>query len=482
MTADSVHAGPVPPCGNHADSPPVVLPPRLVGQVSGGRAGDPSGDPSDRPSDRPSGEPADRSGGRPAHWFPPWAKGWSTGRSTGHVWAAGLARALGRVRAGVGRWALPWVVDACLAAGLFGALLGLSRPQFRTDLVPTLGAQLGLVAPLAWRRRAPLGVFACVAAVAFGQWAADLRMPADVALLVALYTVAAQRDRRRTLAAFAVLEAGIVLATLRWSAHERLAASFVSLSAMAIAATVIGSNVRGRRERMAFLEDRAVRLELERDQRAQLAVAGERTRIAREMHDIVTHNLSVMVALADGAVFAQSASPERATAAMRQVGTTGRQAITDMRRFLGVLRADEPDALRHPQPGIAQLGSLAEQVRAAGLPTRLEVTGDAAAVPAAAQLTVYRLVQEALTNTMKHAPAGARADVRLGCTAASVTLTVTDDGAGLVPGRPVRAGGHGLPGMRERAAAYGGRLTAGPLPDGGWQVAAVLTLTTPETP
>jgi signal transduction histidine kinase len=228
---------------------------------------------------------------------------------------------------------------------------------------------------------------------------------------------------------------------------------------------------------MAFLEDRAVRLERERDQRAQLAVAGERARIAREMHDIVTHNLSVMVALADGAVFAQGAAPERATAAMRQVGVTGRQAITDMRRFLGVLRADEPDALRHPMPGIAQLGALAEQVRAAGLPTRLEVAGEPSAVTSAAQLTVYRLVQEALTNTLKHAPPGARAEVRVVCTPDTVTLAVIDDGAGTVPRGPSGASGHGLPGMRERAAAYGGGLSAGPRPGGGWHVTARLDLT-----
>ena len=175
---------------------------------------------------------------------------------------------------------------------------------------------------------------------------------------------------------------------------------------MVVAASVIGINMRGRRAEMALLEERAQRLERERDQQAQLAVAGERSRIAREMHDIVTHNLSVMVALADGAVFAQDRAPERATTAMRQVSTTGRQAITDMRRFLGVLRADEPDALRHPMPAIAQLEPLADQVRAAGLPTLLEVCGDPSAAPAAAQLTVYRLVQEALTNTLKHTPAG----------------------------------------------------------------------------
>ena len=376
----------------------------------------------------------------------------------------------------------PWVVDVCFAVGLFVLLGALSHAAVRENPVPLLTAQAGLVLPLAWRRRAPLVAFGCVAAAALGQWLADQRLPADLALLIALYTVAANRDRARALGAFAVLEGGILLATVRWSPADHRVGTFVSLSGLAVAALVIGSNMRGRREHMAFLEDRAVRLERERDQQAQLAVAGERARIAREMHDIVTHNLSVMVALADGAVFAQPTAPERASAAMQQVGVTGRQAITDMRRFLGVLRDDEPDALRHPQPGIGQLAGLAGQVRAAGLPTRLVITGEPSVVPAAAQLTAYRLVQEALTNTLKHAPAGTRAEVRVACTTAAVTLSVADDGNGTVPPPPATGGasGHGLPGMRERAAAYGGRLTAGPQPGGGWRVEAVLTLTTPE--
>ncbi|MEE4540931.1 histidine kinase [Streptomyces sp. V4-01] len=407
--------------------------------------------------------------------------GRTAGSAAGRAYTAGR-RLVGEARRRVGVAASPWVVDACLAGGLFALLSAVLRGPMIHHTAVLVPAHLALVVPLAWRRQAPLVVFGCVAGAAFVQWLADVRTPADAALLLALYTVAATRDRGRMLAAFAVLEAGILLATLRWSLHVRPTAMFVSLSAMAVAATVIGANVRGRRERMTFLEDRAVRLERERDQRAQLAVAGERARIAREMHDIVTHNLSVMVALADGAVFAQDASPERAGAAMRQVGVTGRQAITDMRRFLGVLRADEPDALRHPMPGIAQLGALTEQVRAAGLPTRLEIAGEPAAVGGAAQLTVFRLVQEALTNTLKHAPPGARAEVRLSCRPDAVSLTVTDDGAGVVGGDPSGALGHGLPGMRERAAAYGGRLAAGPQPGGGWRVAAELDLTTVEVP
>ncbi|MCZ4122514.1 sensor histidine kinase [Streptomyces sp. H39-S7] len=390
-------------------------------------------------------------------------------RRTVRAWGT----ALGRVRLLVRAKLPPVAVDAALTAALLLATAGLSHRDLARS--PSLMVfQWLLLLPLVWRRRAPLAVFGVLAAVAFLQWLAGAPLPADVALLIALYTVAAHSTRRRTLLAFAVLELGTLLAALTWATHGRTTQSFIALSAMVIAAAVIGVNMRTRRAYLAALEDRAGRLERERDQRAQLAVAGERARIAREMHDIVTHNLSVMVALADGAVFAQERHPEKAAAAMRQVSGTGRQAITDMRRFLGVLRADEPDALRHPMPGIAQLEPLAEQVRAAGLPTRLSVAGDPAVANAAAQLTVYRLVQEALTNTLKHAPAGTRADVRVRCSPVSVRVDVTDDGPATTT--PTPPSGHGIAGMRERAAAYGGQLDAGPRPEGGWRVSAVLTL------
>lgn len=374
----------------------------------------------------------------------------------------------------------PTAVDALLVAVLFVPAAVVIRDDL-SDHPWFLALQAGLLMPLVWRRRAPLTVFGAVSATAFVQWLADVQLSADVALLIALYTVAAYCGRRRTLLASAILEVGIVLNSLSWAPEDGVVGNIISLTAMAVAAAVIGTNVRTRRAYLASVEDRAVRLERERDQRAQLAVADERARIAREMHDIVSHNLSVMVALADGAVFAQFRSPDTTTAAMRQISGTGRQALTDMRRFLGVLRADEPDALRHPMPGIAQLESLADQVRAAGLPTRLDQTGDPSPVSAAAQLTVYRLVQEALTNTLKHTPAGTRAEVRVRCSAGAVAVEVTDDGAGT--DRTAQAGGspsgHGIPGMRERAAAYGATLEAGPLPHGGgWRVSARLGLGT----
>ncbi|WP_051789873.1 sensor histidine kinase [Streptomyces sp. NRRL S-1022] len=323
----------------------------------------------------------------------------------------------------------------------------------------------GLLLPLIWRRRAPWGVFCAVAAAALAQWLVGYQLPAAVTLLVALYTVVAHSTRHYLVVACLVMEGGILLACQRWAAEGRFLSSAVVLNALAAAAALLGANTRALKERAAYLEH-------EWDQQARLAVAEERGRITREMHDIVTHNLSVMVALADSAPYAQSA--DKASAVLLQISETGRQALTDMRRALGILRADEPDAERHPLPGMAQLEDLADQMRAAGMPTRLEVRGDHTTVPVTAQLTVYRLVQEALTNTLKHTPRGTQAQVRISCQAETITVDVMDDGP--YRGHPDAPSGHGIRGMRERAAAYGGALQAGPLPNGGWHVCTRLDL------
>lgn len=377
------------------------------------------------------------------------------------------ARAARLTRAGQ-RWGsrLPPVVWDSLLPALLLVNIMTTGPQ---ELPVAVALTAALALPLVWRRRAPLTVFGAVAAAAFVQWLVDVQLPADIALLVALYTVAANSGRRGTLIAGAIVEAGVLLACLRWAAEGAFVTPFVGVTAMAVAAAVLGVNVRTTRAYLAALEERAARLEHEREQQARLAAAEERTRITREMHDIVTHNLSVMVALTDAAVYAQHRSPDKATTAMLQISETGRQALTDMRRSLGVLRSDEPEAERHPLPGIAQLQALADQMCAAGLPTRLEGQGDHTHIPATAQLTVYRLVQEALTNTLKHTPPGTHAKVRVRCSAETVTVDVTDSGP--CPAlRGATVSGHGIPGMRERAAAYGGKLRAGPLPSGGWGV------------
>ncbi|MFJ4094337.1 sensor histidine kinase [Kitasatospora sp. NPDC089913] len=390
-------------------------------------------------------------------------------------WAGRLERAATAAARRIPRLP-PQVWDALLPALLLLNAATVPVPQERAFTVALTAA---LALPLLWRRRAPLAVFGAVVAAATVQWLLDVQLPADIAVLVALYTVAARSDRRTALAAAAVVEAGVLLACLRWAPDGAFATPFVAVTATTVAAAVLGTNVRTTRAYLAAVEERAAHREREQEQRARLAVAEERARITREMHDIVTHNLSVMVALADAAGYARQRSPDRADAAMRQISGTGRQALTDMRRSLGVLRADEPDAERHPLPGIAQLDALAEQMSAAGLPTRLEVHGGHGHLPATAQLTVYRLVQEALTNALKHTPAGTGATVRIGCSPGTVTVDVTDNGPCPPPsaGAPAAApSGHGIPGMRERAAAYGGTLRAGPLPGGGWGVRTRLLL------
>ncbi|MFK0191963.1 sensor histidine kinase [Kitasatospora sp. NPDC090308] len=387
-------------------------------------------------------------------------------------------------------------------------LLHVAATHAPRELPVAAALTTALVLPLRWRRRAPRAVFAAVAAAAGVQWLVGIQLPADAALLVALYAVASHAGRpdrvrpdtagpdtagpdtavrldtaarRDTLLACAVLTGGALLACLRWTTGGAFQAPFLALTATVVATATLGTNARTGRAYLAVLAERAARLEQQQDQQARLAVAEERTRIAREVHDIVTHNLSVMVALTDAAVHARHHSPDKATAAMLRAAETGRQALTDMRRSLGLLRTDEPDAQRHPLPGIAELADLADRMRAAGLPTRVDVRGEPARLPATVQLTVHRLVQEALTNTFKHAPAGTRAEVRIRCTATAVTVDVTDDN----PGPPPSSGhgapghetpGHGIAGMRERVAAHGGTLRAGPLPGGGWAVRVRLRL------
>jgi signal transduction histidine kinase len=203
---------------------------------------------------------------------------------------------------------------------------------------------------------------------------------------------------------------------------------------------------------------------------AEQATAAERARIARELHDIVAHHLSVIVLQAAGA----RASGKPAGAALEKIENSGRQALAETRRLLGVLRDPDDETGFAPQPGIGDLDALAASVRAAGLPVKLVIDGDPAPLPAAVDVSVYRIVQEALTNVLKHA-GPARADVMIGCSADTVTIEITDNGTA-EPGQPASPGGHGLAGMRERAAVFGGELAAGPRPGGGFAVRARLPL------
>jgi signal transduction histidine kinase len=374
------------------------------------------------------------------------------------------------------------VVADCLLTTLLLLLVGARRGPLGEVLPGAMFAVL-LCAPLVLRRRYPVPVFAFQCLVAFGQWLHGSVQVADAALLVGLYTVAAHCPRRWALAAAGALEIGVGLAVLRWWENARGIPTLVLLSGMVTAAFVLGVNLRTRRAYLASLEDRARRAEHERDQQSRIAAAGERARIAREMHDIVAHNLSVMIALADGAAFAARTGSPQAESAARQVSETGRQALAEMHRLLGVLREDTgTDVSRAPLPGIEQLDDLVAQVRAAGLATSLTVSGQPFPLPSTAQLAIYRVVQEALTNVLKHAdtPTGVR--VLLCYDQPTVRLVIVVDGRS--PGTAVSepSAGHGLAGMRERAAMFGGEVSAGPAPGGGWQVAFLLVLGPAQVP
>jgi signal transduction histidine kinase len=338
-----------------------------------------------------------------------------------------------------------------------------------------------LVLPLIWRRRRPVPVFGVVAAVALVQWCVGLRISADVALLVALYTVAAREPRRVAVGAGAVLEVGGVLAAFRFAPAGDVLGSVVFLSGLVAAAFFIGTTVQTRRAYLGALVDRAARAERERDQQARLAASTERARLARELHDIVAHSLTVVVTLAEAAAASAATDPPAARDAMGQVATTGRLALAEMRRLVGVLRTEPRDGTEPPDDladlaparGLDGLDGLVAGARAAGLPVRLTVGGLPRRLSTAMDTTAYRIVQESLTNVLRHAPAPSAVEVLVRWEAERLVLQVSDDGRS-----PARTGepGHGLVGMRERLAIFGGELSAGPSVSGGWRVRAVLPL------
>jgi signal transduction histidine kinase len=273
-----------------------------------------------------------------------------------------------------------------------------------------------IVAPLVVRRIWPIPVFSVIVVAAIGAVLWHRHLVAWLALLIALFTVAEPRSRRATLVCAGLLEIAVVVLLVLLADRRAFWGDAISYTSMIAAALGLGLYSATRRAYLAELHDRADRLERERDQQGALAAAAERARIAREMHDVVAHHLTVMVTLSEAAAAASATSPERAAEVMRSVSATGRRALADTRRLLGVLRqrpGQDLAAALAPVPDLAQLDALIEEVRSAGLQTTLEVCGQAPDVPAGVQLTVYRLVQEALTNTLKHGGTGARATVRL---------------------------------------------------------------------
>jgi signal transduction histidine kinase len=403
----------------------------------------------------------------------------------------------------------PWLVDALFAAAV-AVVLGISTVTLvwaASWPVAARVAVLGLLAlahaAVAVRRTAPLVAYGagCVAMLALvaapdiesrsaavaGQFFPPILLPSALVFPVLLYAVAAHARRPWTTAALGVALAGAALTTLRlWASFDSEPSLDGSAWRLYVPGAVLAAVLapwglgRFRAVRAAYvdaLEERALRAEERRAERAEQAAAAERERIAREMHDVVAHSLAVIVRQADGGRFAAAKKPDAPLAALAAIATTGRQALTDMRAVLGVLRAEEGEEGTGPQPNLDDVPALVERVRAAGTPVSFTTTGAARPVDRAASLAAYRVVQEALTNVVRHAAAGASARVRFDWRSDRLDISVTDDGGG--PGSGDGAAGRGLIGMRERVASIGGRLDAGPRGDGFAVVAHLPTERTP---
>jgi signal transduction histidine kinase len=373
-----------------------------------------------------------------------------------------------------------WVILDCAAAAALFALSARAAPQppnFGLPAWVAVGAAVAVAGPVAVRRLWPDAAFTVVLAAYGLEASAGVSNNPAVAVALCLYSVAVSRPPRRSapqaalaIAASAAAELAGILASkqqVAWPARLDLAAATVTVLAAAWAAGAA----------------RGVQLRYEArtaQQATRRAVAEERLRIARELHDVITHSMSLITVKASVANYLVESRPEEVRATLALIETTGREALTEMRRMLGVLRADSDTGQpapgdagneRAPAPGLAGLAALAEHAAEAGVHVDLDVpTGRD--LPEGVALTAYRIVQEALTNVAKHA-APTRCRVRVCRTGRDVLIDVTDDGPGH-SSRPAAAGGHGIIGMRERAALFGGELEAGPRPRGGFRVTARL--------
>ncbi|MFJ8578026.1 sensor histidine kinase [Micromonospora sp. NPDC093277] len=355
---------------------------------------------------------------------------------------------------------------------------------------------IGMALALLFRRTRPTVVAAVVAVLALVQVLAGWGpLGYDIAVLIALYSVVKYADRLRDgVIAGLVAAVGVVLAALQVPGPAAWWASAIYFGLITGAVWLVGLNVRTRRLYVLSLEERATTLEREREAEARAAVAEERTRIARELHDVVAHSMAVMIVQADGVRFTIDRDPAIAREAAKVVADTGRQALEEMRRLVGVLREPSrpepvapPAAVAGPEgglsgepahrrPALVELPALLDRFRAAGLRVGYATTGDPVPLPPGLELTVYRVVQESLTNALKHAGVGASVELSLDWSATTVVVRAVDDGRGRPVVRPAPSGGHGLVGMRERVGVYDGSLSAGPTLAGGWRVEARLPL------
>jgi signal transduction histidine kinase len=366
-------------------------------------------------------------------------------------------------------------IVACVAAELELALSSHIQGPAWVNAIAAAGATL----PIAFRRRWPLAAAITVAAVVAGQEAlgGDLTENSITPLLsfpMVVYAVSAYCDRRR---AFAGLTAVLALVWVEvLLSDEAMGGDFLFTALLVFGPWLVGRIVATRVELAGELSDKADRLEREQEKQAQLAVAQERSRIARELHDVVAHNVSVMVVQAAAARRMIDHDTTKAKDALGSVEQTGRAALKEMRRMVGMLGQGEDELLLTPQPSMDELDSLIERAREAGLEVDLEIEGERKRLESGVDLSAFRIVQEALRNTLKHA-GPARATVRLRYGDDDVEVDVSDNGRGVRAATENGAvTGQGLVGMRERVAMLGGEIEAGHRKDGGFGVHARLPL------
>ena len=396
------------------------------------------------------------------------------------------ARPAGRYRAAVSAHHLrrrlsavgPWALDALLAlAATAAGVLVLASILPLGPQEPRIAAGYALIVahtlPIAVRRRFPLTVLAWALAtgLAFASLGFNL-VPLGLSILIYVYSVASRCPRRVSLTGLATTEAmlGLVFLARPKALGDR--STLVVDCVVVAAAWWLGDGTRRRHEAIVAARERAAELEQAREELARRAVVEERLRIARELHDVVAHSMSIIAVQSGVGAHVLGSQPAEAAKALAAIEVTSRQALTEMRRLLGVLREEaEPTGSLTPAPGLAEVDALAAEVARAGARVEVRIEGTRPELPLGLDLSAYRIVQEALTNVVRHAgPATAR--VRIRYAADAVDVEVVDDGHG---GSALQPGdGHGIVGMRERAALYGGSLDAGPLPGGGFRVAAHL--------
>lgn len=379
-----------------------------------------------------------------------------------------------------------WAVFLLGLSGMTIVVGGVGRGSGeRFAVVPVV---IGLSVVVALRRRAPEKMLLLAIAMGVVQLVFGVRpTTADFAMLVITFTVATVGERWASRLALTCSLCAAGLSQLRWPNEEpgswaQKGFIVVVMTVPFVLAWVLGDSMRTRRAYFDQLEERNARLEREREAQSKVAVAAERARIARELHDVVAHNVSVMVVQADGAAYVMDAAPDQARQALETISSTGRQALAEMRRLLGVLRTgDVPESGEYvPQPDVEQIEDLVGQVRQSGLAVDFKIEGTPRPLPSGVELTAYRIVQEALTNTRKHGGPNAGASVRLVYFDDGLGLLVEDDGRGaaheLYEDGGADGAGHGMIGMRERVGMVGGTLDAGPRPGGGFRISALLPL------